>query len=258
MSVLGKLQSNKKSLRNSILFAFACFAVFACQSPDKQSEDAAQVNADTSAAQQKTKVTTPASNDFALPVVQMAPAETVQKTPRKKEEIVETFQLEVIEQTVIVPAKKDASTGSATGKVQETVVEIKVVEQTKQTKEQAVSSKDAVRHVSATPATTQTPRSTRAVQPRNSTRDRVTTPGLLPTPMWIVVIATTTREADAIRLSSQHWSLGYKSNYFWAPDYGNSNEQVFKVFLGPFPNKQLAEQFVNERNDPNFQIIYLQ
>jgi len=263
MSVLGKLQSNKKSLRNSTLFAFACFAVFACQNPGKQSPDAAQANTGTPAAQQETNVATPASNDFALPVVPMTPVETVQKTSQK-EETVETFQLAVVEQTVVTPAKKAGSAGStssptaspATGKATETAVEMKVVEQTKQTKEQAVPnknvapSKDAARHVSTTTRT--------SAASRNSTKDRVTAPGLLPTPIWIAIVTTTARESDAIRISSQYWSLGYKSNYFWAPDYGNSNEQVFKVFLGPFPSKQLAEQFVNEKGDPNLQIVYLQ
>lgn len=252
MSVLGKSQSNKKMPRNSIVLLLACCAVFACQNTGEQFDGAAQKTATTAQPEEKT-VATSATNDFALPIVKMEPQASVQQAPQK-EEIAETFQLEVVEQTVVIPSKKE--------KVEETVVEVKLVEQTKQTPQRTESAKqEQVKPVSketgaatpkATSATTRT-----AATPRNSTKDRITAPGLLPTPMWIVIVRNTTSEADAIRLSSQHWSLGYKSNYFWAPDYGKS-EQVFKVFLGPFPSKQLAEQFVNEKNDPNLQIVYLQ
>ena len=247
MSVLGKSQSNKKLPRNSIMLLLACCAVFACQNTGEQLGEAAPKSIAATTAQPEEKaVATPATNDFALPIVKMEAAARVQETPQK-EEIVETFQLEVVEQTVVTPAKK--------AKVEETtVMEVKLVEQTKQTPQQT----ELVKQEPEKPAPKATSTTTRtATTPRNSTKDRITAPGLLPTPMWIVVAKNTTSEAEAIRLSSQYWSLGYKSNYFWAPDYGKP-EQVFKVFIGPFPSQQLAEQFVNEKNDPNLQIVYLQ
>lgn len=267
MSVLEKLQSNKKSFCSGILCALACFTVFSCQIIDSHSDSTIKAN-DTIAEQPEANPATQAANEFALPIVTMEAApETPQPTPQTEE--IEVFQLQVVEQKVITPAKKDASKGaknsptasSTAAKTEGTTATTLPVEQTKQTQakqQTAPANKVVTEPKPATKTTTSQAKTRTAAAPRNRPQDRITTPGLLPTPMWIVVISTTANESDAIRISSQYWTLGYKSNYFWSPDYESTNEQVFKVFLGPFVSQAMAEQFVNERNDPNFQIVYLQ
>ncbi len=251
MSVLRILQSNKKTFRNSIMLMLS-LSIFACQNADKQQNDTVQVNGDALLTQSEAKVDTQESS--ALPIVQMIPAERTKKG--HKEDTVEVFQLEVVAQTVITPAQR------ATAKEDATIVEVKAVEQTKQTQQQAIpdkkeQSKPAVQANASTNTATAS-RTNRTTVPRNSDRDRITTRGLLSTPMWVVIMETTDSEAEAIRTSSQYFSLGFNSNYYWAPDYEENGEKVFRVFLGPFPNQQLAEQFLNEKKDPNLKIIYLQ
>ncbi|MDR0941756.1 MAG: SPOR domain-containing protein [Bacteroidales bacterium] len=259
MSVLNKLQSHRKSFRSSIVCIFACFFVFSCQLTEQQSDKSLETNTDSILEQIENQSITNTANDFALPQVEMEVVTAVSPANSQEEEV-EVFQLQVVEQTVVTPVKKDVPEIPTVEQTEEPAITQLPVEQAKQstatTKPETKT--EAKPETKSETATQQTKSRGTTTAPRNSKKDRITTRELLPTPMWVVVVTSTANEADAIRLSSQYWSLGYKSNYFWSPDYESTNEQIFKVFLGPFVSQAMAEQFVNEKNDPNYQIVYLQ
>ncbi|MDR2962034.1 MAG: hypothetical protein LBU90_00095 [Bacteroidales bacterium] len=237
MSVLEKTHSTTTTLFIT-LCTFACISFFACQSSGNQSQEEEQQQSDTSA-------TTLAKNENALPIVPMEEPEEDEAI--ETDDFTETVELQVVEQIVVTPTK--------TVTKEDLKVDVKIVEQTTQTTQipEAKQPTQPTQTQATTPARAGNVRAGAAQ--RSTPQTRVTAPGLLPTPMWVVIIDVTNTEAEAIRLSSQYWSLGYRSNYFWGPDYGVS-EQVFKVFLGPFPNRQLAELFVQEKY-PNAQVLYL-
>lgn len=279
MSFLDKLQSKKSALRLTILCtflcgallgAFACFAFFHCQNTEcklfaniseEQIETQSEAQANTEDGNE---------NETAQPAEEMeitleedllneteddyfASTDPSSTSPIDENgfEVTENTYIEMVNSKVEVnePAKE---TPVAPAPVAATQTQVEVVEKP----EKPASTEKPTNTVKPTAKPSSTQKKTTA-PPRNA-KDRITEPGLLPTPMWIVLIANSTNEAEAIQLSSQYWALGYKSNYFWSPDYEDTNELVFKIFLGPFANKELAEQFVNEKNDPNLQVIYLQ
>tara|TARA_B100000959_G_C14663205_1_gene493280 strand:- start:92 stop:697 length:606 start_codon:yes stop_codon:yes gene_type:complete len=59
----------------------------------------------------------------------------------------------------------------------------------------------------------------------------------------LVIIASLTNEKSAIELTDTKTAEGYKSNYFFLPSVSNSNEQFYKVYLGPYLSLSEANQW---------------
>ena len=49
---------------------------------------------------------------------------------------------------------------------------------------------------------------------------------------------------------------GFKADYFYLPNKSNSTKEVYKVFIGPYENKEETNQWV-ENIESEFNIITL-
>ncbi len=59
----------------------------------------------------------------------------------------------------------------------------------------------------------------------------------------LVIIASFTDEESAIQLTNAKAAEGYESNYFFLPSVSNSNEQLYRVYLGPYFSFSEAKQW---------------
>lgn len=93
---------------------------------------------------------------------------------------------------------------------------------------------------------------------------RIVTRGFIQTPTWVIVTATFTNEAQAIRTVALNAKNGVrKGGYFWAPDYIPGAQGNFRTYIGFFDTKEEAEmRLANEPEIaqifPNYSIQRLQ
>ncbi len=59
----------------------------------------------------------------------------------------------------------------------------------------------------------------------------------------LVIFASCEDENTAIELANSKTTEGYTSNYFFLPLVSNSNEQIYKVYLGPYFSQSEAKQW---------------
>tara|TARA_B100001758_G_C18414304_1_gene618238 strand:- start:1766 stop:2323 length:558 start_codon:yes stop_codon:yes gene_type:complete len=59
----------------------------------------------------------------------------------------------------------------------------------------------------------------------------------------IVIIATFIEEESAKKMKENLKIKGFKADYFYLPNKSNSTEEVYKVFIGPYENKEESNQW---------------
>ena len=59
----------------------------------------------------------------------------------------------------------------------------------------------------------------------------------------LVIIASFEDESLAKTLVEERTTEGYTANYFFLPSVSNSNEQVYRVYLGPYFSESEAKQW---------------
>lgn len=74
----------------------------------------------------------------------------------------------------------------------------------------------------------------------STAKERIVTKGKLQTPCWIISYSSISNEAAAIKTVATLSSQGIKSGYYWIPDYVTGGPKLFKVYVGPFQNKDAA------------------
>ncbi len=93
---------------------------------------------------------------------------------------------------------------------------------------------------------------------------RIVTRGFIQTPTWVIVTATFTNEAQAIRAVAQNSKKGVRQGgYFWAPDYISGAQGNFRAYIGFFNTREDAELRIENEPAitemfPNFTIQRLQ
>jgi len=60
---------------------------------------------------------------------------------------------------------------------------------------------------------------------------------------YIVILSSFEEESLAKTLVEEKITEGYVANYFFLPSVSNSNEQVYRVYLGPFYSQSEAKQW---------------
>mgnify|MGYP001077997713 FL=1 len=60
---------------------------------------------------------------------------------------------------------------------------------------------------------------------------------------YIVILSSFEEESLAKTLVEEKITEGYTANYFFLPSVSNSNEQVYRVYLGPFYSQSEAKQW---------------
>ena len=60
---------------------------------------------------------------------------------------------------------------------------------------------------------------------------------------YIVILSSFEEESLAKTLVEEKITEGYAANYFFLPSVSNSNEQVYRVYLGPFYSQSEAKQW---------------
>jgi len=59
----------------------------------------------------------------------------------------------------------------------------------------------------------------------------------------IVIVATFIKEDSAKEMRDDLKIKGFKTDYFYLPNKSNSTEEVYKVFIGPYQNKEESNQW---------------
>ena len=59
----------------------------------------------------------------------------------------------------------------------------------------------------------------------------------------IVIVATFIEEQSAKEMKADLIIKGFKTDYFYLPNKSNSTEEVYKVFIGPYENKEESNQW---------------
>lgn len=72
----------------------------------------------------------------------------------------------------------------------------------------------------------------------------------------IVIISTFDDENSAKAMTNDLAVKGFKADYFFLPNKSNSNEEVYKVFIGPYEHEEETNQWVKNL-DVDFEIISL-
>ena len=72
----------------------------------------------------------------------------------------------------------------------------------------------------------------------------------------LIIIASFTDEKSAIKLTNTKTAEGYESNYFFLPSVSSSNEQFYKVYLGPYLTLPEAKQWATTL-EVEFEILNL-
>lgn len=56
----------------------------------------------------------------------------------------------------------------------------------------------------------------------------------------LIICYAVPNEADARALSASIKNRGYGAGYFWIPDYEPEGKKLFRVYAGPYRNKESA------------------
>ena len=72
----------------------------------------------------------------------------------------------------------------------------------------------------------------------------------------IAIVGTFIDETSAKAMVNNLTVKGFKSEYFFLPNKSNSNQEVYKVYIGPFENNEETNQWVDNL-DMKFEIINL-
>jgi cell division septation protein DedD len=70
--------------------------------------------------------------------------------------------------------------------------------------------------------------------------------GKLPTPSFLVVCTAMAKETDAKAFMIKLASEGYEAGYLWIPDYEPEGKKLYRVYVGPFDNKEEAQDILPE------------
>ncbi len=66
---------------------------------------------------------------------------------------------------------------------------------------------------------------------------------------YIVILSSFEEESLAKTLVEEKITEGYTANYFFLPSVSNSNEQVYRVYLGPYFSESQAKQWASRLED---------
>ena len=66
---------------------------------------------------------------------------------------------------------------------------------------------------------------------------------------YIVILSSFEEESSAKTLVEEKITEGYTANYFFLPSVSNSNEQVYRVYLGPYFSESQAKQWASRLED---------
>ena len=66
---------------------------------------------------------------------------------------------------------------------------------------------------------------------------------------YIVILSSFEEESLAKSLVEQKITEGYAANYFFLPSVSNSNEQIYRVYLGPYFSQSEAKQWAGTLED---------
>ncbi len=72
----------------------------------------------------------------------------------------------------------------------------------------------------------------------------------------IAIISTFNDEESAKATTNNLKVKGFKADYFYLPNKSNSTEKVYKVFIGPYENKEETNQWA-ENLESDYEIILL-
>jgi cell division septation protein DedD len=64
----------------------------------------------------------------------------------------------------------------------------------------------------------------------------------LSTPCWLIGYAAVPSESDAIKFQVEMQKNGYKTGYFWIPDYIPAGKKLYRVYVGPFLHQDEANK----------------
>ena len=73
----------------------------------------------------------------------------------------------------------------------------------------------------------------------------------------VAIIAKFEEEGLAKAMVNDLIVKGFKADYFYLPYKSNSTEEVYKVFIGPYENKEEANQWLKNIESENHEIISL-
>ena len=73
----------------------------------------------------------------------------------------------------------------------------------------------------------------------------------------LVIISTFDDENSAKAMTNDLTVKGFKADYFFLPNKSNSNEEVYKVFIGPYENKEETNQWIINIKSEEKEIISL-